>query len=227
MSHLSVVEQDPEKLLSDARAAGGPVTLDVGCGPHKRGTIGVDIHPFEGVDLVLDITQGLPFPEDSFDGATMFHVLEHLPRTAYEPLLTEVWRCLRPGAVFRIKVPHFSCGREFWQDPTHVRPFAINAFTEYFRGSRESGQNFGHTFRFACTRAELHYNTFPEAARPRLRPVVRLLEWLANGTTKQGIVPGHGNTQQRLCERRWCYLVGGFGEIDAELTALKPLDVPA
>jgi SAM-dependent methyltransferase len=225
MPLLSVAERDPEELLADARAAGGPVTLDVGCGPHKRGTIGVDIHPFEGVDLILDITQGLPFPKDSFDGATMFHVLEHLPRTAYEPLLTEVWRCLRPGGTFRIKVPHFSCGREFWQDPTHVRPFAINAFAEYFRGSRESGQNYGHTFRFACTRAELHYNTFPEAAPPRLRPMVRLLEWLANGKPKPGTVPGHGNVRQRLCERRWCYLVGGFGEIDVELTALKPLDV--
>jgi SAM-dependent methyltransferase len=194
--------------------------LDIGCGPYKRGTVGLDIHPWPGVDVVHDVTNGLPFEDDRFDGALLFHVLEHLPQESYEFVLSEIWRCCRPGAVLTVKVPHFSCGRDFWQDPTHVRPFAIGSFAEYFRGEGESGQNYGSGFRFSCRRVRLHYNTFPEGARPRLRPVVRVLELLANGPD-QPPPSAHGSTFQRLCERRWCYLVGGFAELHAELVVLR------
>ena len=195
--------------------------LDIGCGPTTRGSVGIDIHPHPGVDIVEDITaKPLPFDPDQFDGALMYHVIEHLPRESYEFVLGEIWRTLRPGGVLTIKTPHFSCGRDFWQDPTHVRPFALTTFSEYFKGHEASGQIYGYGFRFDPVRLRLHYNTFPEAGTPRLPFLVRVVEFLANGSKSRAATGV--SIAQKLCERRWCYLVGGFSEIHAELVAVKP-----
>ena len=61
-----------------------PKILDIGCGTKKRGNIGLDLYPFEGVDIVWDIQKGLPFPDDSLDGIYIYHVLEHLSHGAFD-----------------------------------------------------------------------------------------------------------------------------------------------
>jgi hypothetical protein len=45
-----------------------PKILDIGCGRRKRGNIGLDLYPFEGVDIVWNVTRGLPFPDNALDG---------------------------------------------------------------------------------------------------------------------------------------------------------------
>jgi SAM-dependent methyltransferase len=53
-----------------------------------------------------DITKGLPFADNHFDGVYHSHVLEHLEPSDGEKLLDECYRVLRPGGVLRIVVPN-------------------------------------------------------------------------------------------------------------------------
>lgn len=210
---LEVASTRAAEAVARVQERGERVSLDIGCGLRPRGTVGMDVFPFPEVDVVYDVADGVPLPDDSVEGVTMFHVLEHLPRDSYERVFGEIWRVCRDGATVRIKTPHFSCGRDFWQDPTHIAAFTTTTFTEYFTSGPETHFSFFRAFRFRCESVRINYNTFPEDAerRPRLHGVVRLLERLANSSP----------FQQRLCERRWCYLVGGFSEIDATLVAVK------
>gem|GEM_PF-736212 len=48
----------------------------------------------------------LPFPNDSFDAATMFEVIEHVPNGSELRALREILRVLKPGAWFLLSAPH-------------------------------------------------------------------------------------------------------------------------
>lgn len=80
--------------------------LNLGCG-HR-------FHPdWTNVDLVStgegviahNLTQGLPFPDASFDVVYHSHVLEHFPKTEAEFFMRECCRVLRPHGVLRVVVP--------------------------------------------------------------------------------------------------------------------------
>jgi SAM-dependent methyltransferase len=93
--------------------------LDIGCGKHKwPGSVGLDIAPLEGVDVVHDLNQfPYPFPDNSFDRIRVIHVIEHIqsiPRT-----MEEIHRIARHGAQIDIETPHYTDASS-WQDPSHV-----------------------------------------------------------------------------------------------------------
>ena len=75
--------------------------LDVGCGPnelvrrHGRG-IGVDVYPWPAIDILCD-TRRLPFPDASFDTASLLAALNHISPRDRESVLKEVRRVLRPA----------------------------------------------------------------------------------------------------------------------------------
>lgn len=97
-----------------------PVVLDLGCGEVKQDPehVGVDVRVTKAVDVVADVSAGLPFLSGSVDRVFAVHVLEHLQD--YLPLLGEVRRVLRPGGLLHVLAP-------WWRhvnavaDPTHVR----------------------------------------------------------------------------------------------------------
>jgi len=75
--------------------------LDVGCGTNSLVRayagegIGVDVYPWEGVNLVVEDTAVLPFADGSFDTVTIVAALNHIPNRA--AVLAEAWRLLGPG----------------------------------------------------------------------------------------------------------------------------------
>lgn len=117
--------------------------LDIGCGRSKRpGFVGVDIRPFDGVDVVHDLDQyPYPFADGEFDEVWADQVLEHLanPLRAVE----EIWRITRGGAVVRIGVPYFR-SRYAVIDPTHRNFFGVQWF-DYFDPSRELCTRYGYS----------------------------------------------------------------------------------
>lgn len=72
--------------------------LDIGCGynnlvrQYGQG-IGVDVHPWPGVDVLIDDSARLPFPNDAFDTISIIAALNHIPNR--DAMLGEVRRMLR------------------------------------------------------------------------------------------------------------------------------------
>lgn len=119
--------------------------LHLGCGKKiLPGFVNVDIVAAEGVDLVFDISQGLPFPDDSFDEVRAIDVLEHIPATRIIHVMNEVYRVLAPGGSFQIHVP-CAPGITAFQDPTHVCFWNEESFTYYEDGHRRR-EHYGVTY---------------------------------------------------------------------------------
>lgn len=79
---------------------------------------GMDITPeFEGPDvLIRDVSQGIPFPDGSFQFVFMLEVLEHVPNPF--AVLSEIRRVLAPGGVLILSVPN----------PYHAKELIWNLF---------------------------------------------------------------------------------------------------
>jgi len=80
--------------------------LDLGCGPNTHADfINLDYGWRPEIDVVWDVTRGLPFRSQRVRGVFTEHCLEHLPFEAADYVLSECWRILRPEGTIRIVVP--------------------------------------------------------------------------------------------------------------------------
>ncbi len=94
--------------------------IDIGCGMNKvRGSFGVDIHPYEGVDQVINLDH-FPWPlaANAYDFLIVRHVVEHVHNLV--GFMRELHRISRPNATIYFETPHFSSINS-WNDPTHCR----------------------------------------------------------------------------------------------------------
>ncbi len=207
------VERRALEMLRRLNASNEKAVLDLGCAGRRRGSITLDRVDGPDVDLVWDLELGIPFPDNSLDGVLLFHVLEHLSSRVVEVTLAEIWRACKPGARVSIRTPHFSCGDIAWSDPTHVRPYGLRSFREYFCSSERSHFNtrFPRLPAFAPARIELHYYSFHEDRQTRLGLLATALDRIVNA---------HAWIQRQF-ERRLSYLIGGFEEVDATLVVVK------
>jgi len=105
------------------------VRVDIGCGDRKPDNfVGVDVCPGLGVDIVADLNQRFPFPDNSVDELRAYDTIEHLVDRIHT--MNEIWRICKPGAKVDILVPSTD-GRGAFQDPTHVSFWNINSFLYY------------------------------------------------------------------------------------------------
>ena len=110
--------------------------LDIGCGKYKQdGAIGIDHSDLPEIDIKHDLNI-FPWPlkESSFSEIHCYHVLEHVQDVV--KFMQEIYRVSEDGAKVYIKVPHASCSKSLWTDPTHYRGFTSRSFLDYF--SKES-----------------------------------------------------------------------------------------
>ena len=87
--------------------------LDIGCGDNRllqmyrtQGGegVGVDVHPWEGVDIVVKDSAQLSFSDDSFDTVSFVACFNHIPNR--EDVLREAYRVLSPdGRVVQTNLP--------------------------------------------------------------------------------------------------------------------------
>ncbi len=122
--HLTPI--DDERVIMALKYAKGKV-LDVGCGANNfvrsygNGT-GVDVYPWEGVDVVVKDAAKLPFGDSSFDTVSYLACLNHIPNRA--AALNEAYRLLRPNGLLLITMIPPLWGRfihwiRFRNDPDH------------------------------------------------------------------------------------------------------------
>ncbi len=179
--------------------------LDVGAGPWKYpGSISIDSNPIISPDVLWDLNKyPWPFEDNEFDMIYSSHCLEHLedPKKALE----EIWRIAKPNAKLILIVPHFS-SRLAWGDIEHKNVF-----------STLSLHNFSEEYKIlSSTKAKFKI----EKIKLRWSPPIK--GGLATSTTKKlnfiirildNIISALANLNIDICERFWCYWVGGMGEI--------------
>ena len=122
--------------------------LMIGTGPSweqshfkAEGWTGIDIIPDFNPDIVCDITNGLPFENDTFYEIEIDHVLEHIEHKFGDFVMNEINRVLKPEGIVRIEVPYA------WDDIAyeaagHCRQFVLNSFINYYDNPyfKEMGQ---------------------------------------------------------------------------------------
>lgn len=93
--------------------------INLGSGKRKReGWLNVDIRPHHEPDVVLDLREPWPWPDDSVDAIESYHLIEHLPLGEARKMLVKAWRALRPGGTIAIECPDLAgvCDL-FFSDP--------------------------------------------------------------------------------------------------------------
>ena len=108
-------------------------TLDVGSGgtKQKASSVGVDMYPAPGVDVLANLRRGLPFADGSVDRVYAVHVLEHVIDLV--PVMNELHRILADDGVLHLLSPDWSSIGAV-ADPTHVKYLDVQTF-KWFCGS--------------------------------------------------------------------------------------------
>ena len=107
--------------------------IDLGSGyRHPEGFICIDNRIECNPDILCDITEGLPFQNDSIEYVRAHDFLEHIPINKMIFVIEEIYRVLKHQGTFDVFVPSTD-GRGAWQDPTHVSFWNVNSFFYYQR----------------------------------------------------------------------------------------------
>jgi len=99
--------------------------INLGSG-YKRidGFLNVDDDPLVEPDFLVDIEASkLPFKDNSVEEVRAHHILEHIG-AGFIPLMQEIYRVCKHGAILDIVVPHHFHDN-FYSDPTHKRPITV------------------------------------------------------------------------------------------------------
>ena len=101
--------------------------VDIGGGMNTfPGYYSIDLR--EEADMVHDLNDGIPLPDNSVGVLNASHILEHLHDKT--KIMAEIHRVLAPGGWAFIEVPSTD-GRGAFQDPTHVSYWNENSFLYY------------------------------------------------------------------------------------------------
>jgi SAM-dependent methyltransferase len=83
--------------------------INLGCGPMvKEGMINIDFFWEKNIDHGADLRFPLKIDNEAVDGIICEHTLEHLTYNSDEQLISECYRILKPGGVFRVILPDVS-----------------------------------------------------------------------------------------------------------------------
>lgn len=69
--------------------------------------INIDAFQTDTADIICDITERLPFDDNTIEEFYSHHVLEHLTVKELDGLLDDIYRCLKPGGKFISVLPDF------------------------------------------------------------------------------------------------------------------------
>lgn len=91
--------------------------LDIGCANCKEpgGFTGIDNVDY-GQEVLWDVRDGIPFPDNSACEIYTSHFLEHLTNKESIAFFKEVWRVLKPDGIFRSRLPHCKHPAVFYPD---------------------------------------------------------------------------------------------------------------
>jgi predicted SAM-dependent methyltransferase len=165
-------------------SAPGPqrAQVHIGCGEHSfPGWVNIDLKQAPGVDLVLDVRQGLPMENVGYIYAE--HFLEHLPLADGFRLLAECRRVLAADGVLRLSTPNLD-----WVLATHytLGGASDQAIYDCLRLNR-AFHGWGHQFLYngpmltaaikSAGFAQISFHRYGQSDRPILRGIERHETW--------------------------------------------------
>ncbi len=117
--------------------------LNLGCGlSPEDGMVNADIQALPGVDVVCDVDQPWPWPDDSAEYIIASHLFEHIDQPAL--FMKEAWRVLAEGGILDIRVPYYRHPFAF-TDPTHKR-FCTELTFDYWIPGKGLHEAYGNQF---------------------------------------------------------------------------------
>lgn len=132
LPHLRAAAGDTREVIDLGCGRGETLTALASSGIRARGIdaseemvrqCGEQGHTAQQGDL-FDFLEGCD--EASLGGIVSLHVIEHLPAESVDRLVRLAWRALLPGGVLILETPNplslVVAARNFWIDPTHLRP---------------------------------------------------------------------------------------------------------
>jgi 2-polyprenyl-3-methyl-5-hydroxy-6-metoxy-1,4-benzoquinol methylase len=136
--HLGYREVQTLKLLGAEvgfSACPGATLLDLGCADRfLEPACTNEGWNYTGLDYNdVDFEVGkLSVAANSVDIAISLAVIEHLREP--ENFISEIFRCLKPGGLIYLSTPNFQLDwKNFYNDPTHVRPYTPTSLEELLR----------------------------------------------------------------------------------------------
>lgn len=111
--------------------------LNLGCGNnYLKGYTNADISPAVHPDVVCDITDIIPFRDNTFDEVLCENVLTQiLFQDTFIQVMNDLWRITKPKGEILIRVPNAK-NIIAWQDPMDCRRFTDQSFTYMEEGHR-------------------------------------------------------------------------------------------
>lgn len=115
---------------SNIPASGNPPAkmLNVGCGATShRAWTNLDLRGDGSVEC-RDVTEGLPFPDATFDVVYNSHLLEHLLPEQALPFMRECHRVLKPAGIIRVLAPDLEQIARLYLEKLEESPKAANDY---------------------------------------------------------------------------------------------------
>ena len=93
-----------------------PIKLDCGCADQKKeGYLGIDNVDY-GQEIIWDLRDGIPLPDESVQDLNACHLLEHFTNKESKAFITEVKRVLIHGGTLTAQQPHVVHPTAFYPD---------------------------------------------------------------------------------------------------------------
>lgn len=183
--------------------------LNLGCGQFKKeGFLNVDWDAKCSPDMQVNLEElPYPFPDSHFKLIETDHLLEHLGKVF--DIMRELHRISAPGGRCVIRVPHFSRAMTHAE---HKHGFDFT-FPFYFDPTWKGGYTGAHF--------ELQSMRLTWFAQPELKRTVLSTPSFFLGNAFGMVADLFANLSPVICSRFWCFLVGGFEEIEYHFVCRK------
>jgi predicted SAM-dependent methyltransferase len=121
MKHRELISTRNSEVIKELLKGSRPIKLELGAGDRSmEGWTSVDMN--DNCALNLDLTEPIPFPDNSVSMIYSSHVLEHFKYTELIKLIEECLRILKPGGLFSASVPNARIYLNAYHDPDNFKP---------------------------------------------------------------------------------------------------------
>ncbi len=130
---------------------GKALVLNLGCGhTNLPEYYGIDLIDVPNVDMIADVTNGIPLPDKSVDMVIARDFLEHIPMGQPNiKIMEEIYRVIKVGGALSFEVPSTDWNNTgAFQDPTHISFWNEKKF-QYFMDD-QYGENFRALYNIQC-----------------------------------------------------------------------------